>query len=494
MLGQQRGTRSVRRFLIVAAVLLVVPSALNPAGAATATGFRVPAGYRTAAWTRLAGGVDQVAFRRDGAVNAQAIQVARIDPASGYGLRAVVSDQRLSGGLEKTSAMCRRMKCLAGINGDFFVTNGQPVGGLAILGQAIRSPNQLRPQLLIGGERKVSIGNETWRGQITLSDLRSLTLDGVNVPLRGGKISLFTAAWGKSTGNRKGVTELAVQIVEPKGPLVLGRESTIRFLSTRHVGDAPIPGSGLILAGEGAGGRALDALWSDLQRQRVDRQAAIQVHSNSRGTESIGGAPVLLRDGRRAFTIVPRGLVQGRHPRTVVGWNRRGEIFLVTIDGRQPGYADGMTLVEASDVMLRMGATDAINLDGGGSTTFVSRGRVINRPSDVIVEKDRRRVAARVAAPGERIVGRVERAVSTAIVVVPIPKAALKPVARPKKPAVRPSFGTRFLPVADDPVSGRFAASPARLPEGPRRAPVIAFALVLLVGTASSIGRVSQRR
>ncbi|HEV3402013.1 MAG TPA: phosphodiester glycosidase family protein, partial [Acidimicrobiales bacterium] len=51
-------------------------------------------------------------------------------------------------------------------------------------------------------------------------------------------------------------------------------------------------------------------------------------------------------------------------------------------DGRQPGHSAGMTLAEAARLMLDLGATEAINLDGGGSTTFVVRGRVSNRPSE----------------------------------------------------------------------------------------------------------------
>jgi exopolysaccharide biosynthesis protein len=78
-----------------------------------------------------------------------------------------------------------------------------------------------------------------------------------------------------------------------------------------------------------------------------------------------------------------KGFATTRHPRTVVGRERDGAIWLITVDGRQPGRAVGMTFVELQDLLGRLDVTDALNLDGGGSTTMVAGGQVVNRPSDL---------------------------------------------------------------------------------------------------------------
>jgi exopolysaccharide biosynthesis protein len=114
--------------------------------------------------------------------------------------------------------------------------------------------------------------------------------------------------------------------------------------------------------------------------------------------EAVGGRPVLARDsvipasldtdGQASFTTT-------RHPRTAVGIADRGRrLLLVTVDGRQKPYSDGMTVRELANLMLALGARDALNLDGGGSTTFVyadpdSAGalRVANHPSDAAGER-----------------------------------------------------------------------------------------------------------
>ncbi|NIP83786.1 MAG: sporulation protein, partial [Gemmatimonadetes bacterium] len=75
-----------------------------------------------------------------------------------------------------------------------------------------------------------------------------------------------------------------------------------------------------------------------------------------------------------------------RHPRTAVGWDA-GRVLWVVVDGRQPPHSVGMSLPELEALLLRLGASDAINLDGGGSTTLAVGGRVANRPSDAEGER-----------------------------------------------------------------------------------------------------------
>lgn len=71
-----------------------------------------------------------------------------------------------------------------------------------------------------------------------------------------------------------------------------------------------------------------------------------------------------------------------RNPRTAVGYRADGSVLLVTIDGRERDNGAGMTLRELAELFVRLGATEAMGLDGGGSTTMVIGGKVQNAPSD----------------------------------------------------------------------------------------------------------------
>ena len=100
-----------------------------------------------------------------------------------------------------------------------------------------------------------------------------------------------------------------------------------------------------------------------------------------RPTDITGGGPRLVAGGR--IQVADEGFRHApvRHPRTAFAITRQGTFLFVTLDGRQTGSA-GMTLAELSAELVAMGAREAVNLDGGGSTTMVVDGRVRNSPSD----------------------------------------------------------------------------------------------------------------
>lgn len=104
----------------------------------------------------------------------------------------------------------------------------------------------------------------------------------------------------------------------------------------------------------------------------------------------VAGSTIILKDGKATADAEVEGPFQStKHPRTVAGIADGGKtLVLAVIDGRRPAYAIGMSLKELADLMLGLGCTDAINLDGGGSSEMVLRDpqsgelKVMNRPSD----------------------------------------------------------------------------------------------------------------
>ena len=76
----------------------------------------------------------------------------------------------------------------------------------------------------------------------------------------------------------------------------------------------------------------------------------------------------------------PLGMVMRRHPRTLAGTTREGDVVLVTVDGRQPYSSVGASFPESAAVLRWFGVTDGVSLDGGGSTTMVLNGAVVNSP------------------------------------------------------------------------------------------------------------------
>jgi len=106
----------------------------------------------------------------------------------------------------------------------------------------------------------------------------------------------------------------------------------------------------------------------------------------SRVPDAVGGAGLLMLDGRELTDWTDERIAAGfettRHPRTLIGTDAQGAIWLVTVDGRNPALSLGMSFAELQRLSRRLGLRSALNLDGGGSTTMWVAGRIVNHPSD----------------------------------------------------------------------------------------------------------------
>lgn len=363
------------------------------------------------------------------------VHVARIAPDAPVSLRAVLSNDAVAGEdpiVERTSSMCARVHCLLAVNGDFAGADNQPLGGLLTGGELLRTPSPSQLQLSIGKDGQLSAGELPWTGTLVPTDLEPLTLGGVNVAAAPGVVTLYTPAYGTHLDTPEPATVVGFRNVEPAGPLSVGQTTMVEITGSWEqpagATPGPIPADGGVLAGRGAAAEALRSLWNRAQAGQVSSRALLRLDTEPGVAESIGGSPILIRNGARWFGDAANDFTRGRQPRTLVGWNPAGEKLLVTVDGRQPETSVGMTLAEAADLLLALGATDGINLDGGGSTTFVADGIVVNTPSDVAVRRGDGEVIQHLPAPGQQVIGHVERPVTSALVVVPKNEVSVPPV------------------------------------------------------------------
>jgi exopolysaccharide biosynthesis protein len=88
--------------------------------------------------------------------------------------------------------------------------------------------------------------------------------------------------------------------------------------------------------------------------------------------------PILVLDGQR---VVEGSAGWGVQPRSAIGQTDGGEVLLLIVDGRAPGYSIGATMQEIAELMLDYNVYQAINLDGGSSSIMYYNGRIITKPS-----------------------------------------------------------------------------------------------------------------
>ncbi len=107
----------------------------------------------------------------------------------------------------------------------------------------------------------------------------------------------------------------------------------------------------------------------------------------------IGGLPYLVKDGKRPETYIGvEGLTSERfisyNPRTAIGFDKsENKLYLVAVDGRNKDVSIGISLYDLADFLISLGCDDALNFDGGGSTTMTVRDSIVNHPSDKTGER-----------------------------------------------------------------------------------------------------------
>ncbi|HEV2147228.1 MAG TPA: phosphodiester glycosidase family protein, partial [Longimicrobiaceae bacterium] len=246
-------------------------------------------------------------------------------------------------------------------------------------GEVVSGPTD-RPVLGVTDRGAPFVGTVRLGGRLWLSPGLSALLGRVNAPPAGDTLALYNRLVGAATPADTGVVELVVRRLDP--PRAVG--DTVRgvlvAVDTLPEG-VPVPADGAVFAARGQAAtflRLLAPVGDTLRWTLAFDPAPGPVR------EMVGGHPVLLRGGRPVPD--PPGMQPSfstaRHPRSAVGWRADGTLLLVAVDGRQPGHSVGMSLDELRALFLELGAVEALNLDGGGSTALVVRGATVNRPSD----------------------------------------------------------------------------------------------------------------
>jgi hypothetical protein len=314
-----------------------------------------------------------------------AIHILEVDP---HRLR-IEAVRALSDGVgrETVSSMAQRTGAIAAVNAGFFRIggryDGEPDGILKIGEQWFSDPAGAR------GAIGWSAGGETCRiGRLIMKwklQSRGATypVDGINRPRGPAEAILYNWAFHRSSLTDPGGTEI-----------LIARNRVARI--TRD-GNAAIPADGFVYSlGPQAPVKTADLKPNTPVRVTYELVVAAQVpptgKSGWQGMDYIvGGMPALLLARRAVFEPnqekVRAGFAEELHPRTAVGLRADGTWVFVVVDGRQPGLSIGMNLKQVTELLQSLDCVDALNLDGGGSSTLYLQGKVVNSPSDAARER-----------------------------------------------------------------------------------------------------------
>jgi hypothetical protein len=312
-----------------------------------------------------------------------AIHVLWLDPARTRLVLARAMDEAV--GTETVSSLAARHGAVAGVNGGYFRTTGlyrgEPAGLLAFGARVWSEPSPRRTTLAVsnaGGRIRAAVTAVDFAATLAAADGATHPVSGVDRPREVDELIVYGPEFHRTTLTAPGGIEALVEN---------GRVAS----AIDGAGSLPIPSAGFVVSAAGTA--------ADWVRAHLKADSAVRLRTNLKYDPRppfepeflLGAGPRLIAAGLAAtdsgLRFYPADFADNRHPRTAAGIRKDGRLALVTVDGRQPAKSVGMTIAELSALMLELGCDEAINLDGGGSTTMVVNGKVVNSPSDAAGER-----------------------------------------------------------------------------------------------------------
>lgn len=280
-----------------------------------------PLRYQVASRREIAPGIEWLQVKGTEKGHPIFVNVVSVDPRDPrYRLMVVPSEGSGPTRRESTRRIARRHQALAAINGSYFHFNddsdGRPIGLVKVSGEILSDPRGDRPALGVAPDGTAFFGTPR---RLTASEQRERLAQAVQAA------PAPPAIWQQWLRDLTGGSRPAKAAPEPLAPPLLNEP------------------------------------WDEARF-------------------ALEGGPLIVQGGEIALSGGFDGyILNAREPRTAVGLTPEGRVLMVTVDGRVSGHSKGIALKELAQLFLELGATEALNWDGGGSTTMMIRDQLVSR-------------------------------------------------------------------------------------------------------------------
>ena len=298
------------------------------------------------------------------------------DPHSPLRLEIALAQDRVLE-REKTSDIARRKGAIFAVNAGFFAEDGDPLGTLMIEGRILSEPQEGWYSVGITEDNQLLFGELKFRAQALVENGATYPIAGINRRNNGKELVFYDHFLGEKTPRQEGIESIIIggKVIETK----------------RGEGGTVIPTDGFILQGRGEAsqwmGQNLIPGYSTKVRMSIyPKDEEWEKWKDVKYILSSG--PLLFKDGKPGpFGNFQKDIVVKKHPRTAIAQTEEGKILFLVVDGRNPAHSVGLTIPELVEELKNYRVVNALNLDGGGSTTFYLQGQVLNQPSDPLGER-----------------------------------------------------------------------------------------------------------
>lgn len=327
----------------------------------------------------------QTVYEVEGSSGVQKVYKLEMDPYNEY-FKVVtsLSNGKLAGH-QTTTGMANTLytggnPVVGAVNGDFYdIPSGIPIGMMIMNGEIVATSSNWHA---IGFNESGSTVIGTPEFDISFSAdsmaTEKVKISHINKNRSVSDLILYTPKYAESTKTNEYGTEVLLKVLS--GRPEAGKTMTAEVVETvDERGNTALRDGFVVLSGHGE-------KRDKLRNLKAGETVSIDFKVDgpwSNTVEAIGGRDILLKNG-----VVQEGLDNTKNPRTAIGVKSDGKIVAIAVDGRQAGFSEGISLRDLATMMKEMGVVNALNLDGGGSTTFATRKpgeegvSLVNSPSD----------------------------------------------------------------------------------------------------------------
>jgi exopolysaccharide biosynthesis protein len=295
-------------------------------------------------------------------------------------------------GLEKTSSIAARHGAIAAINAGFFrldksIFAGDAAGVFMIDSKLLSESVNNRIALFISNKPKQT---EVNFAHLNINDSlrikkKDFQFSGINRQRKENELIEFTSRFHPTT------------LTDDNGLEIVVRNGKVVEINDGK-GNSSIPQNGFVVSASGKMREQILPFVKIGRKVKLNTGTRFEIKDGFSNAESnkttirfstvediTNGVPQLIKNGKIEITWeqekTGKAFVETHHPRTAVAKLKDGKFLMVTVDGRSK-ESGGISLPDLAVFLLELGATDAMNLDGGGSTTMFLDGKVVNKPSD----------------------------------------------------------------------------------------------------------------
>ncbi len=343
-------------------------------------------------------------------------------------IRTVAGNDEVAGG-ERTSSMAQRhskdgLQYFGGVNGDFFVTSGTTMRGVSTVGTPINAcivdgeiykTSESWKQFAVDTNGVPFIGLASFTKGTAVCGDNTVRYSGVNVSSPSNAVTLYTPRYyGGTDMKTSNMAEVTVKLADGE-KCEAGRSCKMIVTSEpSEAGDMDIPTDGFVLHGRGTSTSGFStSAYNFVKNLKVGDVVTLNSVVTIDGEQivpqqMISGNPRIAGNGETLDTEGERGDASGYHPRTAIGYgDNKSKVIMLVVDGRS-SISNGARTSQVADIMRYAGATDAINLDGGGSSTLYTQALGIrNVPSDGSERSDGNAIFAVCDAPEDNEVAEI---------------------------------------------------------------------------------------